>query len=214
MTQVYPIALLLEKRPCLVVGGGRVAERKVESLLAAGAQVTVVATRATEAITAWAEAGRIALHLRPYAPDDLQDALVVIVATDDAELNARISAECHQRGTLVNVVDQPALCNFYVPAVVERGPISIAISTGGASPALARDLRKLVERTIGEEYGLLAGLMSELRGEVIAAHERQEDRAAAWNRLLESDVLDMLRRGETDRARGQARETMGLPPGP
>jgi len=212
MTQYYPIALLLEDRPCLVVGGGRVAERKIESLLSAGARVTVVATEATEAISRWAADGRIALRLRPYAPEDLQSAFLAIVATDDADLNSRASAECQRRGMLVNVVDQPALCNFYVPAVVERGPINIAISTGGASPALARDLRKLIEQTVGEEYGSLAELMSELRPEVMAAYERQEDRAEAWNRLLASGVLDMLRRGEAAQARAHAREIMGLTP--
>ncbi|MHB8993663.1 MAG: precorrin-2 dehydrogenase/sirohydrochlorin ferrochelatase family protein [Armatimonadota bacterium] len=208
----YQIALLLENRPCLVVGAGRIAERKIGSLLEAGGIVCVVARQATPEITALAASGRIALHLREYAPADLDDMFVVIVATDDADLNGRISTECQRRGILVNVVDQPSLCSFYVPAVIERGPISIAISSSGASPALTKHLRVLLEKTVGEEYGLLSTLMQELRGEVKTAFAEQHERAAAWERLLQSEVLALLRDGEVHRARQLAREVIGLPP--
>jgi precorrin-2 dehydrogenase/sirohydrochlorin ferrochelatase len=211
MERIYPIALVMEGRPCLVVGGGRVAERKIESLLQAGATVRVVALAATEAVQALARERLIELRLGAYAPDDLEGAFVVIVATNDATLNAGISEECGRRGLLVNVVDQPALCSFYVPAVVERGPVSIAISTGGAGPALAKRLRVMLEEIVGEEYGRLALLMDELRGEVIAAYDRQPDRAAAWNRLLDSDILELLQDGPFSQARQAARRIMGLP---
>ena len=108
-------------------------------------------------------------------------------------------------------MDQPPLCNFYVPAVVERGPITVAVSTGGASPALAKRLRVLLEDAVGEEYGRLAALMAELRPEVMATYDRQPDRAAAWERLLGSEVLDLLRHDESDQARRRARELLGLP---
>lgn len=209
----YQIALLIENRPCLVVGAGRIAERKIGSLLEAGGIVRVVARQATPEITELAARGQIQLHLREYAPTDLDDVFVVIVATDDAELNGRISAECHRRGVLVNVVDQPALCSFYVPAVIERGPISIAISSSGASPALTKHLRMLLEETVGEEYGLLSTLMQELRGEVKTAFAEQAERAAAWEGLLQSEVLTLLIEGQMDRARQRAREVMGLPVG-
>lgn len=208
----YQIALLLENRSCLVVGAGRIAERKIASLVDAGGRVRVVALEANPAVEAFAASGQIDLHLREYVPSDLDDAFVVIVATDNAELNARVSAKCHQRGILVNVVDQPALCSFYVPAVIERGPVSLAISTSGASPALAKHLRVLLEDTIGEEYGQLSTLMHELRGEVRAAFAEQPERAEAWERLLQSEVLVLLRERKLDQARQYAREIMGLPP--
>jgi len=211
MNSCYPVTLLLEGRPCLVVGGGRVAERKIASLVAAGAAVRVVALEACEAVRQMADEGAITLCERAFCNDDLDGAFVVIVATNDAALNAAISTECERRGLLVNVVDQPALCNFYVPALVERGPISLAISTGGGSPALAKHLRILLEDTVGEEYGQLAALMADLRPAVMAAYDQQADRAAAWERLLRSNVLDLLRQGRADAARARARELLGLP---
>jgi precorrin-2 dehydrogenase/sirohydrochlorin ferrochelatase len=211
MKRIYPIALILEGRTCLVVGGGRIAERKIESLVQAGAKVRVVTLAATEAVQEWARQGLIELRLGAYVPEDLAGAFVVIVATDNPDLNADISAACQQQNVLVNVVDQPALCSFYVPAVVERGPVSIAISTAGAGPALAKRLRMVLEDVVGEEYGHLALLMDELRGEVIATYSRQPDRAAAWNRLLDSDVQDLLRDDQPRQARQVARQIMGLP---
>jgi len=210
MAHCYPVALLLDGRPCLVVGGGRVAERKIASLLAAGAAMRVVAVEASAPVRQLADSGAIALSLREFREEDLDGVFLVIVATNNAELNSAVSAECDRRGLLVNVVDQPPLCNFYVPAVIERGPITLAISTGGASPALAKRLRILLEDVVGEEHGRLAALMAELRGEVMAAYDQQADRAAAWERLLDSDVLELLRRNETDQARRRARELMGL----
>lgn len=207
----YQISLLLENRPCLVIGAGRIAERKIGSLLDAGAKVRVVALEANPVVTALAASGQIDLQLREYAPTDLDDMFVVIVATNNAELNAYVSGECQRRGILVNVVDQPALCSFYVPAVIDRGPISLAISTSGASPALSKHLRVLLEDCIGEEYGQLSTLMHELRDEVKAAFGEQPERAAAWERLLQSDVLGLLREGKIDQARQYARQVMGLP---
>lgn len=210
----YQIALKLENRLCLVIGAGRVAERKIDGLLKAGAKVRVVACEANAAVAALAACGQIELDLRAYEPGDLDGVFLVIVATSDAAVNSRVSVECQQRGLLVNVVDQPALCNFYVPAVVQRGPISLAVSTGGASPALSRHLRLLLEDVLGEEYGLLGTLMQELRGEVAASLASQPERAAAWKRLLQSDVLVLLRAGESARARQRARQILGLPPAP
>jgi precorrin-2 dehydrogenase / sirohydrochlorin ferrochelatase len=210
MTRCYPVALLLEGRPCLVVGGGRIAERKIASLRQAGASVRVVALEVSESVRRMADTGEIELHQRAFAVSDLDGVFLVIVATDNAYLNEHISAECRRRGQLVNVVDQPALCTFYVPATIERGPVSVSISTSGVGPALARHLRQLLEGVVGEEYGQLALLMGELRDEVKVTFDRQPERAAAWKRLLNSEVLDLLRRGETEAARRHARETMGL----
>ena len=212
MKRSYPISLVLEGQNCLVIGGGRIAERKITSLLHAGAGVRVIAAEVVEAVRQLAEDGLIELKIRKYAPDDLDGAFLVIVATNNSELNREISEECRHRGLLVNVVDQPALCSFYVPAVIERGPVNITISTSAASPALSKHLRVILEDVVGEEYGLLSNLMNDLRGEVIAAYDRQEQRAEAWNRLLASDILILLKNNEITRAKAYAREVMELPP--
>lgn len=209
MSQGYPITLLVEGRPCLVVGAGRVAERKILSLLKAGASVRVVARNASAAVHGLAAEGAIDLQIRDYRDTDIDGAFVVVVATNDAELNNRISTECRRRGVLVNVVDQPPLCSFYVPALIQRGPVSLAISTSGAGPALAKHLRIVLEDVVGDEYGHLAELMDQLRPEVFAAYGEQSDRAAAWQRLLQSDILDWLHDGITDQARQHARELLG-----
>lgn len=210
MPPSYPATLLLSGRPCLVIGGGRIAERKIKSLLHAAAAVRVVTREATPTVADLAATGAIALRLGEYSDADLDGVFLVIVATNDADLNRRVSAECRRRGLLVNVVDQPHLCNFYVPALLERGPVSLAISTGGASPALAKHLRVLLEAVVGEEYGELSELMASLRGELFDRYDTQADRAAAWQRLLQSDVLELLRRGERAQARQRARELLGL----
>ena len=210
MTSSYPISLLVDDWPCLVVGGGRVAERKVSSLLDAGASVRVVSLEVTDSLRGLADRGAIELFVREPAADDLDWARLVIIATDDSDLNARLAAECHARGLLVNVVDAPPLCNFYAPATVTRGPVLITISTGGASPGLARRLREMVEGLVGEEYGHLAELMGELRDEAMACLPGQADRAAAWLALLDSEVLGLLGEGKMDQARRQARKVLGL----
>ena len=211
MPPSYPATLLLSGRPCLVIGGGRIAERKINSLLHAAAAVRVVTREATPAVADLAATGAIALRLGEYSDADLDGVFLVIVATNNADLNQRVSAECRRRGLLVNVVDQPHLCNFYVPALLERGPVSLAISTGGASPALAKHLRVVLEAVVGEEYGELSELMAGLRGEMFDRYDEQADRAAAWQRLLDSDVLELLRRGERAQAQERARELLGLP---
>jgi len=211
MPPSYPATLLLSGRPCLVIGGGRIAERKINSLLHAAAAVRVVTREATPAVADLAVTGAIALRLGEYSDADLDGVFLVIVATNNADLNQRVSAECRRRGLLVNVVDQPHLCNFYVPALLERGPVSLAISTGGASPALAKHLRVVLEAVVGEEYGELSELMAGLRGEMFDRYDEQADRAAAWQRLLDSDVLELLRRGERAQAQERARELLGLP---
>src|SRR5262245_27727347 len=141
----YPIFLDLQTRPCLVVGGGTVAERKVESLLQANAQVTVISPTCTSQLQAWAANGTIKLHPRPSRSRALQDFSVAFAATNDETLHKKIAREAKKTGVLLNVVDRPALCSFIVPAVVSRGDLTLAISTGGASPALAKKIRQTLE---------------------------------------------------------------------
>jgi len=164
----YMVNLSLNGRAARVVGGGEIAWRKVQDLLAAKASVTVVAPRACEGIVALAEQGRIRAHFRPYRSDDIGDAFVAIAATDDHDVNVTVSRDAMARNVLVNVVDVPALCTFIVPATVHRGGLTIAISTDGGCPSLASILREELEERYGPEYGELVGLFSELRKRMMA----------------------------------------------
>ena len=149
---LFPVSLKLMNRPCLVVGAGRVGEPKIASLLEAEAAVRVVAPEATETVSRWARTGRLDWQARCFEPADLHGIFLVVVATPCRELNDGVYREAQQRGVLCNVVDDPPRCDFYYPAVVNRGELQIAISTNGQSPALAQRLRQELEQQFGPEY--------------------------------------------------------------
>jgi precorrin-2 dehydrogenase/sirohydrochlorin ferrochelatase len=161
------VNLALEGRAAVVVGGGEVAARKVQDLLAAKANVTVIAPQLCDGIVALANEKRIVAHGRPYRTGDLAGAFVALAATDDEDLNARISSDAAAMNVLVNVVDRPALCTFTVPATVRRGDLTIAVATEGRCPALAGILREELEARYGREYAELVGLFGELRKRMI-----------------------------------------------
>ncbi|MFQ5340431.1 MAG: bifunctional precorrin-2 dehydrogenase/sirohydrochlorin ferrochelatase [Anaerolineae bacterium] len=205
----YPIALKITGRECVVVGGGEVAERKARSLLAADAQVTVVAPQATPGLRQLAAMGRIQWLQREVASGDLMGAAVVIVATDDPQRNLRVCRQARAQGSLVNVVDDPVHCDFIAPAVVQRGSVTIAVSTGGKSPALAAEIRRRIDHTIGDEYGALADLLGEMRGRVRAAIPDAARRAAFWHTLVQMDLLlDLLRQSDEQAARQRAESVL------
>lgn len=207
MTTGYPAILLLEGRLAVVIGGGRVAERKVRTLLDAGAKVRVVAADPTREVRGRAERGEIELIERRYEEGDLAGSAVVVAATDDEAANRGVFAEATARGIPVNVVDNTSLCTFIAPSIVRRGDLVVAISTGGAAPALAVRIRERLEREFGEEYARFLELMSELREEVSVPGD-QDDRAKAWYRVIDSEVMDLVRAGEVDRARERATELL------
>ena len=149
---LFPMFVKLEGRRCLVVGAGAVGEAKIESLLATAAEVRVVAPKATPRVREWAREGGIEWQAREYAPADLAGVFLVIAATGSSKLHEEIYAEARSRGVLCNTVDEPERCDFYFPAVVRRGELQIAISTGGLSPALAQRLRKELEQQFGPEW--------------------------------------------------------------
>jgi precorrin-2 dehydrogenase/sirohydrochlorin ferrochelatase len=163
----YLVNLALEGRAAVVIGGGEVAARKVQDLLAAKANVTVIAPQLCDGIVALADEKRIVAHGRPYRTGDLAGAFVAIAATDDEDLNARIYGDAAAMNVLVNVVDRPALCTFTVPATVHRGDLTIAIATEGRCPALAGILREELEGRYGPEYAELVSLFGELRKKMI-----------------------------------------------
>jgi precorrin-2 dehydrogenase/sirohydrochlorin ferrochelatase len=154
--QYYPIFLDLRAYPCLVIGGGTVAERKVQSLLQAHGQVTVISPTCTPQLRSWAVDRTITLYERPYCSGDLQGFSLVFAATSDETLHEKIAAEARGAGVLLNVVDRPALCSFIMPAVVSQGDLTLAISTGGASPALAKKIRQTLERHFNSSLGCVS----------------------------------------------------------
>lgn len=205
MTGSYPITLLAADRRCVVVGGGTVATRKVKSLVAAGAAVTVISPQIAEELQQLAATGVIDAQVREASPADIRDTFLVVVAADDVNTNQRIGRAALEAGQLVNVVDHPELCNFFVPATVPRGPVSIAVSTDGTSPLLARRIRQQLERFIGPEYGQLAELLGRLRKELKRRCEDQAIRASVWKAILDSPVLALLRAGKRTEAEATAR---------
>lgn len=203
--KTYSICLIgLERRRTVVVGGGNIATRKVTGLLEAGAQVTVISPILTSELKKLAEAGRIVVIERPYREGDLAGAFLVIAATDDLAINEAVWQEAEQRGCLVNVVDDPPHCNFILPAIVRRGEVTVAVSTGGASPALARRLREWLETLIGPEYGDLATLLAELRPELQSRYKDEKARLEAAFRLVDSDLLNIIKEKGMDAARTRA----------
>ncbi|NIM05232.1 MAG: bifunctional precorrin-2 dehydrogenase/sirohydrochlorin ferrochelatase [Armatimonadetes bacterium] len=209
---LFPIFIDLAGKHCIVVGGGEVAARKISSLLDAGARVQVVAPKVCESLQALLERPGVNHTHREYQSGDLKGSALVFAATDSPDVNAAVYREAESLEILVNVVDDPTHCSFIVPSCIDRNPICIAISTQGASPALARHLRERIEEAVPPEYQRLAQLLGRLRGEVIAAHSPAEQRKARWQQVLASDVLSLLREGKDSEAEATARELLGIPP--
>jgi precorrin-2 dehydrogenase len=203
----YPVCLDLGGRPCVVVGGGAVAERKVRGLLDAGACVTVLSPRLTPGLLALAGKGRLQWRPREYRPGDLTEAWLVMVATDDRAVNGEVAKEARARRVWANCADDPERCDFALPAIARRGTLTVAVSTGGASPALAQMAREEIERRLPAEWETL--------GEV-AAIVRRELRArglapggARWRAALDGDVRALVAAGRAHEARQRLRERLG-----
>jgi precorrin-2 dehydrogenase/sirohydrochlorin ferrochelatase len=190
----FPVFLDLRKRRCVVVGGGRVAERKARNLLAAGAEVTLVSPRLTAGLQRLKEARGIEHRRRAYKTGDLKRAFLAVAATDEQSVNEKVFREASARRIPINTVDDPAHCSFIVPALVARGDILIAISTGGRSPALAKALRKKLAREIGPEYPALVKIIGAVRRGVIRLGWGPKKGQRIYRRLLEEDVLELVRK--------------------
>lgn len=212
MRKFYPMMVDLTGKRCLVVGGGAVAERKVVSLVECGAKVGVVSPKATARLTALASSGRIRLRRRPVRAADLTGAFLVVVATDDPRVNREVAERVRKAGGLVNVADDPAACSFLVPSVIRRGDLTVAISTGGGSPALARKLRQRLEQTVGPEYEAFVAALRLLRERARRAIADPEDRRAIYRRAVESDLFEAAARGDSARVAARIEELVrGLP---
>ncbi len=196
----YPVFLKIGGRRCVVVGGGQVALRKVTTLLEHRASVDVISPELCPGLIELAEDGQIRVFRRRYKAGDLQEAFIVITATDNSDINRQIAKEAKSKGVLVNVVDDAENSDFIVPSYVRRGDITIAVSTAGRSPALARKIRTRLEKDFGDEYASLAVLIDEARAEV----KRQgiEVDGDAWQKALDLDLLSaMVRRGDREKAK-------------
>lgn len=193
MKGYYPLLLNIAQAPCLVVGGGKVAERKVLSLLDCGAKVRVVSPRSSLKLREMAAGGQIELLPRHFKPSDIKGASLVIAATDNGPLNEKVASATGKKGILTNVVDNPRLGNFIVPSVVRRGDLLIAIATSGESPALARKLREEIEARYGEEYAQLLPLLSRWRRQLLEQGQRLSYRQ--WRQAI-SRLLKLLRDGQ------------------
>lgn len=199
MSNLFPVFLKLEGRRCLVVGGGRIAEQKLEALLAAGADVHVVAPAASESIRQLAASGKLAWSQRAFAPADLDGVFLVIAATGNREVNAALFREAEHARVLCNAVDEPEHCRFYYPAVVRRGELQIAISTAGRSPALAQRLRSELEAAFGPEYETWLQWLGNVRSLFFRRCVDPTRRRLALHRMASRDVYERFTRARQRR---------------
>ena len=203
----YPVFIELRGRACLVIGGGREAQRKVEGLLAAEGKVTVIAPALTDDLKRLLAEGRIAWTEREYREGDVEGYEVVMVATDDGAVNAEVSAEGKRRRVWVNAADDPANCDFILPAVIRKGSITVAASTGGGSPALARRLREELEAYLTEEMPALAELLKEVRAELRSRGFLPD--AEVWQRAIDEDLRVLLAQRKYRQAKTRLLEALG-----
>jgi precorrin-2 dehydrogenase/sirohydrochlorin ferrochelatase len=206
----YPVFLDLRERSCVVVGGGRVAERKALSLLEAGANVTVVSPSLTHKLQELSSSGKITHLAKTFEEEDIAGASIVIAATGLPEVNSGIGRLCRKKQILVNVIAPPGESSFIVPSVVDRGALLIAISTSGESPALSKRIRMELEKTFGPEYDLFLQRMSLLRSRLMGQIEDEAERGRVFQAVANSDVLDLLRQGKLHEADHRIVELSGL----
>ncbi|MBI3652842.1 MAG: bifunctional precorrin-2 dehydrogenase/sirohydrochlorin ferrochelatase [Acidobacteria bacterium] len=204
----YPIYLDLQGRLAVVIGGGKIAQGKVEQLLQAGAVVRLVSPELTAPLRELATAGKFEYRRANFSPEALEGALLVISATDSQTVNEAVAHAAAERRVLCNVVDQPALCNFITPAVVARGALQISISTGGDSPSLAQRVKREVADLIGEEYGELLEIAADLRRQVHRSMHEYERRRELLRAFIESEALDLLRQGRREQAEDLAHQLL------
>jgi siroheme synthase-like protein len=204
----YPVMLDLSCRPCLVVGGGAVAERKVEGLVEAGARVTVVSPSLTHPLLRLATDARLHWRPREYVTGDAEGFVLVMVAADDVSVNTAVATECRERGILINCADDAARCDFILPSVLKRGALTVTVSTGGASPTMARLVREELESLLPGDVAALTDVMAEVRrtlreGGISVDAER-------WRQALDGELRRLAGAGRTAEARTRLLERLGV----
>jgi len=205
----YPVSLDIEGKSCLVVGGGAVGTRKVETLVRCGAKVTVVSKAFTDELMSMATEAPITLAERAYAPSDMDGKFLVIVATDDQAFNTRVSEDAEKACKLCNVADYPKACNFILPSIVQRGDMTLSISTSGKSPAFAKWMRRKLEAEFGEEYGEFLSLMGLIRQKLLAEAHEPEAHKPLFEALISGGLLERVKAGDKDGADALLSEVLG-----
>jgi precorrin-2 dehydrogenase / sirohydrochlorin ferrochelatase len=190
VTSLFPMFMKLEGKQCLVVGAGNVGEPKIGGLLETGARIRVVALNASSVVREWANAGRIELELRAFRAEDLDGAFLAVVATASRTLNERVYHEARRRGVLCNVVDVPDLCDFFYPAIVRRGDLQIAVSTGGQSPSLAQKIRQQLEKQFGPAYATWVAELGETRKLILASDLDKQRKLDLLHSLASREALE------------------------
>ncbi|HET6464952.1 MAG TPA: bifunctional precorrin-2 dehydrogenase/sirohydrochlorin ferrochelatase [Nitrospiria bacterium] len=206
----FPAFLDLQGRSVVVIGGGRVAERKVLTLLVCGAGVTVISPAMTPKLSYLAQAGAIRRQARRWRPLDLKEAFLIIATTNDRKANAEIARQAYAHSRLVNISDDPARCNVIIPSVITRGDLIIAVSTSGKSPSLARRIRRELEGSFGAEYGKFLRLLGGIRQQVQSRVPSMVRRRRILQRLAASDLLALMRQGKKKQMQRRIREIVGL----
>lgn len=209
--KVYPLCLNISRRLCLVVGGGRVAERKVRSLLAAAGLVKVVSPAVTPELATLVRRRTIAWSCKPYSRTDLEGVSLVFAATDNAEVQRLVHRDAQEAGLLVNVADAPELCDFQVPATLRRGDLTVAVATNGKSPAVAAMVRRHLDRLLGDEYGWLTALAALLREQILDGEPESEQTGILFRQILCDDLPAWLRERRWDDVRRHVERVLGRP---
>lgn len=205
----YPVFLKLQGKKCVIVGAGEVAERKAARLLECGAEVSVVGREPTAGLRKLAREGMLEYVSADYDETLIRGAYLVISATDDRAVNEAVRDAANREEIPVNVVDDPQLCDFILPSIVQRGALQIAISTGGASPALARKIRLDLDKEFGEEYSLFLEILGELRKRILDKGRPSSENKKLFEAVVNSEVLDLIRERKWDEARVEIRKLTG-----
>lgn len=210
MAGLFPIFLAMNDQHCVVVGGGQVAERKVENLLEYPVQIDLISPEATPKLQRWAENHQVNWIVRGFRPADIEGAFLVFAATDDQKVNREVAALCQDKDILVNAVDDPAYCDFYIPSTIRRDSLVLAISTEGKSPAYAKRLRKQLEENITDLHGKFVDLLGEQRELVKKTVPDIKTRQAIFETLANLDILDLIAQGEEEQIRERIEKCMSL----
>ena len=206
---MYPVCLDISEKLCIIIGGGKVAERKAKGLLKAGAHVRVISPEVTAGLAELAGEGKIDWRKKSYTFDDLQNGWLVFAATDHTEIQDCIWKQAKENSQLVNVVDCPECCNFQVPASVRQGDLTLAVSTNGKSPAVAAMIRKQLEGMFGPEYEILLNVMAQIREQTGTERATQAERKKIYKKILHEDIIKWIRAGDINRLKDHLVEVLG-----
>ncbi len=199
--ELYPVFLNLENKKCLVVGGGSVVARKISALLQCGCEIMVVSPSLTPSLQKMVDHGAISYRKGVYRQKDLDGVYLVISATDDEQLNSQVAGDCNRRNIMVNVVDDPNHCSFFVPSVIQRGALKIAISTGGKSPKLAKIIREDLETEFGLQFEEFVEFIGNMRERIIAEVDDPRSRNQILKGLVDRHTLDLIKQGDLQQAK-------------